>query len=102
MRGVLDIFQGDSTIDGNPISLSDLEQATTTTATTGSTTTGPTAADANEPAGEPGDAPADGSPAEDATGPAGEVTPIWAELVRQVPPDDNTIGWVPDPAVICD
>lgn len=105
MRGILDIFQGDSTIDGNPISLSDLEQAittTTTTATTGSTTTGPTDADADEPAGEPSDAPADGSPAEDATGPAGEVTPIWAELVRQVPPDDNTIGWVPDPAVICD
>jgi LCP family protein required for cell wall assembly len=90
MRGILDIFQGDSTIDGNPISLSDIEQAATTT-----TTAPPVDAPAgDEPSSEPvGDAGA---------GPAGEVTPIWGSLVRQVPPDDNTIGWVPDPAITCD
>ncbi|MGA1345642.1 MAG: LCP family protein [Ilumatobacteraceae bacterium] len=91
MRGILDIFQGDSTIDGDPISLSDLEQtspsATTTTV-------------ANAPAG---DDPSGDDPSDDASaGPAGEVTPIWGSLIRQAPPDDNTIGWVPDPSIICD
>lgn len=98
MRGILDIFQGDSTIDGNPISLSDLEDATTTTTTAATSTDGP----AGDPTVVTPDSGSDGAETGDATGPAGEVTPIWAELVRQVPPDDNTIGWVPDPAIICD
>lgn len=90
MRDILDIFQGDSTIDGDPISLSELEQATTTT--TAASTDGPTS-DETVTTDDTGEAN---------TGPAGEVTPIWGSLIRQTPPDDNTIGWVPDPAIICD
>ncbi|MEY2974071.1 MAG: hypothetical protein RIR49_491, partial [Actinomycetota bacterium] len=91
MRGILDIFQGDSTIDGDPISLSDLEQTSSSATTT---------TVANAPAG---DDPSGDDPSDDASaGPAGEVTPIWGSLIRQAPPDDNTIGWVPDPSIICD
>ena len=35
-------------------------------------------------------------------GAAGESTPLIAGLQQQDTPDDNTLGWVPDPLVICD
>jgi LCP family protein required for cell wall assembly len=83
MRAILDIFQGDSLIDGTPITLDDIATTTTTTATTVS---------------------ADEEQEEQASvvGAAGQSTPLIVGLVQQDTPDDNTLGWVPDPAVICD
>ena len=75
MRSILDIFQGDSLIEGTPITLSDV----TTTVSSG-----------------------DEGEQESGGGAAGESTPLIAGLVRQDTPDDNTLGWVPDPSVICD
>jgi LCP family protein required for cell wall assembly len=75
MRSILDIFQGDSLIEGAPITLSDV---TTTEAST------------------------DEEGQESVGGAAGESTPLIAGLAQQDTPDDNTLGWVPDPTIICD
>ena len=75
MRSILDIFQGDSLIEGAPITLSDV---TTTEAST------------------------DEEGRESVGGAAGESTPLIAGLAQQDTPDDNTLGWVPDPTIICD
>lgn len=73
MRSILDIFQGDSLIEGSPISLNDVTTSV-------------------DPEIEQ-DAP---------VGAAGESTPLIAGLQQQDTPDDNTLGWVPDSSVICD
>jgi LCP family protein required for cell wall assembly len=73
MRSILDIFQGDSLIEGSPITLSDVTTSV-------------------DPEIEQ-DAP---------VGAAGESTPLIAGLQQQDTPDDNTLGWVPDSSVICD
>ena len=77
MRAILDIFQGDSLIEGTSITLDDI--ATTTVS-------------------------ADEEQEEQASvvGAAGQSTPLIAGLVQQDTPDDNTLGWVPDPTTICD
>ncbi len=82
MRAILDIFQGDSLIEGTSITLDDI--ATTTTTMT---------ADEQEEEQE-----------EQASvvGAAGQSTPLIVGLVQQDTPDDNTLGWVPDPNIICD
>ena len=94
MQAILDIFQGDSTIEGTPVRLSDLEATTTVPApnTTSDTTTDtvPSTTEATETAETTVE-----------QGPAGEVAPSFAWLPRQDPPDDNTIGWVPDPSITC-
>ncbi len=84
MQAILDIFQGDSTIEGSPVRLSELAEATTTTIPMPDTTT---VENTVENTVEPGS--------------AGELTPRLGLIPRQVGPDDNTIGWVPDPSVIC-
>ena len=76
MRSILDIFQGDSLIEGSPITLDDV-----------TTTVDP------EIEQDEQDVP---------IGAAGESTPLIAGLQQQDTPDDNTLGWVPDPSVICD
>jgi len=76
MRSILDIFQGDSLIEGSPITLSDV------------TTTVDPETEQHEQ-----DVP---------IGAAGESTPLIAGLQQQDTPDDNTLGWVPDQSVICD
>ena len=76
MRSILDIFQGDSLIEGSPVTLDDV------------TTTVDPEIEQDEP-----DVP---------VGAAGESTPLIAGLQQQDTPDDNTLGWVPDPSVICD
>ena len=76
MRSILDIFQGDSLIEGSPITLDDV-----------TTTVDP------EIEQDEQDVP---------VGAAGESTPLIAGLQQQDTPDDNTLGWVPDPSVICD
>ncbi len=76
MRSILDIFQGDSLIEGSPITLDDV-----------TTTVDP------EIEQDEQDVP---------VGAAGESTPLIAGLQQQDTPDDNTLGWVPDPLVICD
>ena len=76
MRSILDIFQGDSLIEGSPITLDDVT----------------TTVDPEIEQGEQ-DVP---------IGAAGESTPLIAGLQQQDTPDDNTLGWVPDPSVICD
>ena len=73
MRSILDIFQGDSLIEGSPITLNDVTTSV-------------------DPEIEQ-DAP---------VGAAGESTPLIAGLQQQDTPDDNTLGWVPDSSVICD
>ncbi len=73
MRSILDIFQGDSTIEGSPVNLADIDTTTTTLGAENN---------ANIP------------------NPAGELTPLRL-LPRQSSPDDNTIGWVPDAAITC-
>ena len=73
MRLILDIFQGDSLIEGSPITLNDVTTSV-------------------DPEIEQ-DAP---------VGAAGESTPLIAGLQQQDTPDDNTLGWVPDSSVICD
>ena len=73
MRSILDIFQGDSLIEGSPITLNDVTTSV-------------------DPKIEQ-DAP---------VGAAGESTPLIAGLQQQDTPDDNTLGWVPDSSVICD
>ena len=78
MREILDIFQGDSLIEGTPITLSDV---TTTVASF----------DEDDEGDE-----------ESVGGAAGESTPLIAGLPAQDTPDDNTLGWVPDPSIICD
>ena len=77
MRAILDIFQGDSLIEGTSITLDDI--ATTTVS-------------------------ADEEQEEQASvvGAAGQSTPLIVGLVQQDTPDDNTLGWVPDPTTICD
>jgi hypothetical protein len=35
-------------------------------------------------------------------GAAGQSTPLIVGLVQQDTPDDNILGWVPDPNIICD
>ena len=35
-------------------------------------------------------------------GAAGQSTPLIVGLVQQDTPDDNTLGWAPDPNIICD
>ena len=79
MRAILDIFQGDSLIEGASITLDDI--ATTTTTVT-----------------------ADEQQEEQVSvvGAAGQSTPLIVGLVQQGTPDDNTLGWVPDPNIICD
>jgi len=84
MQAILDIFQGDSTIEGSPVRLSELAEATTTTIPMPDTAT---VENTVENTVEPGS--------------AGELTPRLGLIPRQVGPDDNTIGWVPDPSVIC-
>ena len=76
MRSILDIFQGDSLIEGSPVTLDDV-----------ATTVDP------EIEQDEQDVP---------IGAAGESTPLIAGLQQQDTPDDNTLGWVPDPSVICD
>ncbi|MGA0034880.1 MAG: LCP family protein [Ilumatobacteraceae bacterium] len=76
MRSILDIFQGDSLIEGSPVTLDDV-----------TTTVDP------EIEQDEQDVP---------IGAAGESTPLIAGLQQQDTPDDNTLGWVPDPSVICD
>ena len=73
MPSILDIFQGDSLIEGSPITLNDVTTSV-------------------DPEIEQ-DAP---------VGAAGESTPLIAGLQQQDTPDDNTLGWVPDSSVICD
>jgi hypothetical protein len=80
MRAILDIFQGDSLINGTPITLDDIATTTTTTTTTVS-------ADEEQPS---------------VVGAAGQSTPLIVGLVQKDTPDDNTLGWVPDPTIICD
>ena len=75
MRSILDIFQGDSLIEGTPITLSDVT----------------TTVESNSEDGQ-----------EDLGGAAGESTPLIAGLAQQDTPDDNTLGWVPEASVICD
>jgi len=76
MRSILDIFQGDSLIEGSPITLSDV-----------TTTVDPETEQHEQDV---------------SIGAAGESTPLIAGLQQQDTPDDNTLGWVPDPSVICD
>ncbi|MGA1220171.1 MAG: LCP family protein [Ilumatobacteraceae bacterium] len=76
MRSILDIFQGDSLIEGSPVTLDDV-----------TTIVDP------EIEQDEQDVP---------IGAAGESTPLIAGLQQQDTPDDNTLGWVPDPSVICD
>ena len=85
MRAILDIFQGDSLIEGTSITLDDI--ATTTTTTTTTTTVTP-----NEEQSEQASM----------VGAAGQSTPLIVGLVQQDTPDDNILGWVPDPNIICD
>ena len=76
MRSILDIFQGDSLIEGSPITLSDV-----------TTTVDPETEQHEQDV---------------SIGAAGESTPLIAGLQQQDTPDDNTLGWVPDQSVICD
>ena len=76
MRSILDIFQGDSLIEGSPITLSDV-----------TTTVDPESEQHEQDV---------------SIGAAGESTPLIAGLQQQDTPDDNTLGWVPDQSVICD
>ena len=82
MRAILDIFQGDSLIEGTSITLDDIATTTTTVI-----------ADEQQEEQE-----------EQASvvGAAGQSTPLIVGLVQQDTPDDNTLGWVPDPNIICD
>ena len=82
MRAILDIFQGDSLIEGTSITLDDIATTTTTVI-----------ADEQQEEQE-----------EQASvvGAAGQSTPLIVDLVQQDTPDDNTLGWVPDPNIICD
>ena len=86
MRAILDIFQGDSLIEGTSITLDDIATTTTTTTTT------VTADEEQEEQEEQASV----------VGAAGQSTPLIVDLVQQDTPDDNTLGWVPDPNIICD
>ena len=95
MSAILDIFQGDSPIEGSPVRLSELPATSTTTRPPNivPTTVPDTTPDLT--------VPEDTTTTTLGAGPAGEVTPLLALLPSQTTPDDNTIGWVPDPSVIC-
>jgi len=82
MRAILDIFQGDSLIEGTSITLDDIATTTTTV----------TADEQQEEQEEQASV----------VGAAGQSTPLIVGLVQQDTPDDNTLGWVPDPNIICD
>ena len=122
MEDILDIFQGDATIEGSPIRLSEIDATTTTTPTAAPDTTQPTTSDTTSTTTEPGttatEPEAPESTVSDATtvdttdsslpAPAGEAI-VTGRLPRQddpptdvATPESNTIGWVPDGSIMCD
>jgi len=118
MEDILDIFQGDATIEGSPIRLSEIDDATSTTTADVTTTTSDAASD--DETGDNAvtdnvttddtatDEPTSTEPAvgDDLRTPAGESATIsrWINQddADSASPDDNTIGWVPDASVLCD
>jgi len=93
MQAILGLFRGDTTLDASPVALDEVDSAPL---------------EAN-----PGPSESEGPTPEPAVvgGPAGEsgllqlLLPLLLEELAPAqtdPPEDNTIGWVPDPLVTCD
>ena len=122
MGDILDIFQGDATIEGSPIRLSEIDATTTTTPSAVPSTTQPTTSDTTSTTTEPGttatEPDATESTVSDTTTvdttdsslptPAGEAV-VTGRLPHQddpptdvTTPESNTIGWVPDGSIMCD
>ena len=129
MEGILDIFQGDATIEGSPIRLSEIDAATSTSTADITTTsvavtddvasddettddaatddvTTDNAANGASTDTEPTVGGATATLGDDLPAPAGESVTIsrWISQddADSASPDDNTIGWVPDASVLCD
>ncbi|MEL0075551.1 MAG: hypothetical protein VW708_05420, partial [Ilumatobacter sp.] len=93
MQGILSVFRGDTALDASEVALDEADGALLEA--------DPGAPDPGAPAPEPAVV----------GGPAGEsgllqlLLPLLPEVLapsQSEPPEDNTIGWVPDPLVTCD